>query len=139
MSSFPSSQLSGRLDSHDEIHGKYPLRAVGGQLLTSDAGREYVEALVEAGIVCGIGSNRILRYFQLTVDQDEVARLLGKSAGDMRRERGMTPLDLMRRYCADRKTTRALHMTVQHGRRVFHVKLFEHKPNGNLRFARERA
>jgi hypothetical protein len=137
LSSFPASQVAERLEIHDKTCGIYPLRGVGKELVSADVGREYIQALVEAGIVCGVGSRQRFNYFELTVDQEEAARLLGRGAGDLRRERGMTPLDLMRRYCADRKTTRKVYMTVQHGRRVFHASVFEHKPNAKLRLRGE--
>ncbi len=139
MSSFPASQVAERLPIHAEMYGIFPLRSVGKELLSEDVGHEYIAALAEAGIVCGIGSRQRFKYFELTVDQEEAARLLGKTVADVRRERAMTPLDLLHRYCSDRKTTRKLHLTVQHGRRVFHAEVFEHKPNSRLRFKGEMA
>lgn len=106
---------------------EFPLFSVD-KLLVGIKPVAFIEPLIEHGIVYGQGSPTNLRKCFMTVEMDEADRAIGERERGNRRERAASPLDLLRRYCADRKTTRKACMTIQKGRRVFHAEVFEHKP-----------
>lgn len=106
---------------------EFPLFSVD-KLLVGVKPVAFIEPLIEHGIVYGQGSKANVRKVFMKVEMDEADRVVGERERGNRRERAASPLDLMRRYCADRKTTRKAYLTIQKGRRVFHAEVFEHKP-----------
>ncbi len=113
-------------------------KALIGKVPT-DFGWDFIDALIDRNFVYGRGSLVNARRFEMGMEMSEALEKMGVEAETTRRERAQLPLDVLHRYCSDRKTTRKLHLTVQHGRRVFHAEVFEHKPNSRLRFKGEMA
>lgn len=117
---------------------EFPLFSVD-KLLVGIKPVAFIEPLIEHGIVYGQGSPTNLRKCFMTVEMDEADRVIGERERGNRRERAASPLDLLRRYCADRKTTKRGGAHVLRNGRIVYATWFEHKANAGLKLGGERA
>lgn len=100
---------------------------------------DFLSPLVENSLVCGRGSEKVVKKYEMLVETTEADRILGESASKTRRERAQLPLDTLHRMCADRKTTFRERMEVWRGGRIVHVDLIQHKTSARMRFRGEAA
>ena len=123
---FPSRFLGG---FRSFTPGPIPFQAVDGRLRGLVCWAE-LDPFIDAGIVEGRGTRAALKVVRLTVDDDEAERAIREKARDVVRERARRPLEILHRYCSDRKTTFREKVSVQAGGRVTFI--FQHK---HLQFA----
>lgn len=112
---------------------EFPLFSVD-KLLVGIKPVAFIEPLIEHGIVYGQGSKANVRKVFMKVEMDEADRVIAERERGNRRERAASPLDLIRRYCADRKTTKRAGKYVLRNGRVVYATWYEHKANAGLRF-----
>lgn len=115
---------------------EFPLFSVD-KLLVGIKPIEFITPLIEHDIVYGQGSPTNLRKLFMRVEMDEADRVIGERARGNRRERAASPLDLMRRYCADRKTTKRGGAHVLRNGRIVYATWFEHKSNAGMLMRKE--
>ena len=89
------------------------LRGLCGEAL-GEIHPEYLHALCNSGLVFGRGTRTKVKYVQLLVEQDQVARMIGERESTNRRERARTPGDLLARMIGDRTTVRKERWPVRH-------------------------
>lgn len=117
---FPANQLASRVSEAD---GPFRLKSVDGAN-DSRVDYQFLAGLIAAGVVCATGSRSKLRYFQLTVDQQELERL---ATATRRAGKPSLPLDFLVRMCGDRKTTRRERVDVVRDGKIRAVFLHVHK------------
>lgn len=116
--------------------GEFKLLAVDDALVGMKP-LEFFAPLIEHNLVFGVGAPTRVRFCKMMVEMEEADRVIGERERGNRRERAASPLDLLRRYCSDRKTTvRKGEFVLRNGRIVYSVR-YEHKANAGVRFRSE--
>lgn len=116
MSAFPAADIAARMEDGNLPGDSFALRCIMGNALGS-IDREYLIALVDAGLVAGIGSRQSIKYFQLVVDQSEVEGRLRSDLRDKCAHRARRPLDFLVGMLSSRSFISRDHETILHRER----------------------
>ncbi len=122
MPAHPASAIPARIEG---LTGPFQLRSLACAPIRQ-IDRDELEVYVQAGVVTGHWNANRFKYAQFTAEEDEVNRVLGECARDVRITRARTPLDLLMKMATNRKFGGWHHETVIRNGRPAAARWFEH-------------